>query len=412
MTSFTTARTLLPTACVSALLLAVPAAAASATGPGGHDDSGVDRRAAHQEVRAILDSRDGQEASGDFSAEENVFFPSTLGLYNLEDPDTASVDLPIFPGVAPDGKAAWYIVTEAADFDVARRLGVNYSPKLANGIGTGGDQAVSIEDGELEFTGAVDFSPRRQLDAGDGPGFPPAVAEPGGVGDANWSGLAVLPSGSAVNVMVVANATGFHDRANQLDYEAQTVNYSLADGFEDGDQYYYHLVTESSDAGAATIEQGIYSPRLANLPAAGESLLSQDSARLGFAPTANGETGIGNPERQGLNSTVVDDDRAPINVFPLDPANDQREDNNYSPMWDAHVYVWTEAAIAAGERRRVNSLEDLRAFKDAGLVEDAPGNAGEPNEFIAGLRPTGIIINCPVIAQPYEGSVDLPVGPR
>ncbi|MBC8090654.1 MAG: hypothetical protein H7Y15_01680, partial [Pseudonocardia sp.] len=251
------------------------------------------------------------------------------------------------------------------------------------------------------------------LAAGDGPSaFPPSVAEPGGVGDAEWSGLVVLPSGSALNVMVVANQTGVHDRARALDYAAEEVTFSLADGFEGGDQYYYHLVTESSDAVAATVEQGVYSPRLGNLPGEGLSEVGDRSPRLGFAPTANGEVGFSNPERQGLNSTIVDDDRAPINVFPLDPENNKREANNYSPMWDAHVYVWTDEAVAAGERRRVNGLEDLQALRDAGLVVDAPTNAGPANTFVTGLRASGLIINCPVIAQPFEGSQDLPIGPR
>jgi len=396
------------TACAAALVVAAPGVAATAgTGP---DD---DRGDAHREARAILASRGGDDR-GQFKARTNVFFPATLGLANLRDPDTASVDLPLYTGIGPGGKKVKYILTEASRFKVARQLGVNFSPKLRYGIGTGGDQAVTLnKNGLMRFKGAIDFSPRRVLQAGTGPSaFPPAVAQPGGVGDAEWSGLVVLPSGTALNVMVVANRTGFHDRANKLDYRAEEVNFSLADGFQGGDQYYYHLVTESSDAVAATVEQGVYSPRLGNLPAAGKSRFSDRSARLGFAPTANGETGIGNPQRQGLNSTIVDDDRAPINVFPIDPTNGKRKGNNYSPMWDAHVYVWTDAAIAAGERRRVKGLADLRALKNAGLVTDAPTNAGPVNTYMAGLRASGLIINCPVIAQPFEGSRRLPVGPQ
>jgi len=30
---------------------------------------------------------------------------------------------------------------------------------------------------------------------------------------------------------------------------------------------------------------------------------------------------------------------------------------------------------------------------------NAPANTGDPNPLIAGLKPTGTIINCPVIAQ-------------
>jgi hypothetical protein len=99
----------------------------------------------------------------------------------------------------------------------------------------------------------------------------------------------------------------------------------------------------------------------------------------------------------------VDGDRDPINIFPLDPDNNKQYSNNYSPMWDAHISMWTEEAIAAGKRRRIIGFEDLQSLVEAGYVTDFVGNAGEPNGFIAGLRPTGAIINCPVIAQPLPG---------
>jgi len=131
------------------------------------------------------------------------------------------------------------------------------------------------------------------------------------------------------------------------------------------------------------------------------------SALLGFAPTANGQTGANNPERQGLNSTILDGPSFdPLNVFPLDPDNNKRENNNYSPMWDAHIYVWTDAAIQAGLRRRVKSIADLTSLFTAGSIINAPPNKGDPNPLIAGLKATGAIINCPVIAQPAKELVE------
>jgi hypothetical protein len=359
----------------------VPIAGSSAQGPGAAAPAATAANpTAAAEARALHASRKGTPR-GHFPASLGVFFPTTLALFNLDDPDTASVDLPLYTGWGPDGRAVRYILTEASDFEVARQLGVNFAPKLAYGVGTGGDQRVTLRNGRMVFRGAVDFRPRRTLVPGTTPDmpFPPSVAQPGGVGDAEWSGLVVLPSGVALNVMVVANATGFHDRANQLDYARATVNYSLADGYQGGDQFYYHLVTESSDAVAATIEQGVWSPRLGLLPGAGGAN-SARTARLGFAPTANGPTGVGNPQRQGLNSTIVDDDRAPNNVFPIDPDNRKRTGNDYSPMWDAHVYVWTPEAVAAGERRAVNGVEDLAALKGGRAGDGCAGErrAGQP----------------------------------
>ena len=338
-----------------------------------------------------------------FTEEENVFLKSTLAVDSLDNPDEANATLPLFKGIGPDGEDVYYIVTEAANFYVAQILGVNYAPKLVFGRGTGGEQEVTLENGRLKFKGAVDFSPERRLEAGDGPfAFPPSVAEPGAVADEEWSSVAVLPSGSVLNVQVVANDTGEHDRVISVDKEAGTVVLQLLDGFQGGDQYYYHLVTNSSDPVAATIELGVYAPRLANLQTFGESNVFDESALLGFSPNVNGETGADNPERQGLNSTIVDDDRDPINVFPLDPDNDKQFFNNYSPLWDAHLNAWTDEAIEAGERRRITGFEDLRQLVDEGLVTSFVGSTGQENDFVAGLKASGVIINCPVIAQPFE----------
>ena len=333
-----------------------------------------------------------------FTAAQNVFFPSALAV----DYSRKHVTLPVYKGIGPGGNPTYYIITEAADFDVAKKLGLNYAPKLVNGRGTAGSQQVTIENGMIKFKGDVDFTPVRSITPGPFPNtFPPATAQPGSVGDAEYSPVIVLPSGSVMSASIVANGTGNHDHLVSIDYAKGTVVFELLDGFEGGEQYYFHLVTESSDMGAATIERGTYTPRLANLPMFGKSMPNDKSALLGFAPTANGETGANNPERQGLNSTILDGNAFdPINVFPLDPDNNKRENNNYSPMWDAHIYVWTDAAIQAGKRRRVKSIADLTSLFKDGSVKNAPPNKGDPNPFISGLMPTGAIINCPVIAQP------------
>ena len=400
------------------LLVAAPSGAAASSSDvrtptkAATSAQGVDRRLANQEVRAIRDSRPDRDR-GRFTSEENVFLPSTIALDDLESPGLANATLPLYTGTGPAGERVHYVLTEASDFTTAQRLGLNYAPKLANAAGTGGDQEVSIRRGRMHFKGAVDFAPERVLTAGPaGSPFPPATAQPGAVADREWSSVVVLPSGSVLNAQVVANATGVHDRVISVDHEARTVTLQLLDGWQGGDRYYYHLVTDSSDPVAATIELGVYAPRLAKLPAFGRSQTADDSALLGFSPTANGETGAGNPDRQGLNSTIVDDDRDPVNVFPIDPDNRARRDNNYSPLWDAHVSMWTDAAIAAGQRRVITGFDDLERLVDAGLLTSFAGSTGRANEFVGGLRATGIIINCPVIAQPFEGQDRAPRGPR
>jgi hypothetical protein len=335
---------------------------------------------------------------GKFTSEQNVFFPSALAV----DFTKKWVTLPVYTGIGPSGKPTYFIITEGADYEVAKLMGLNYAPKLVNGRGTAGSQQVTIENGMIKFKGDVDFTPVRSVTPGPFPmTFPPATAQPGSIGDAEYSPVIVLPSGSVMSASIVANSTGNHDHLVSIDYTKGTVVFELLDGFEGGEQFYFHLVTESSDMGAATIERGTFTPRLANLPEFGKSMPNDKSALLGFAPLANGETGANNPERQGLNSTILDGNAFdPINVFPLDPENNKKDNNNYSPMWDAHIYAWTDAAIQAGKRKRVKSMTQLKALFDEGSVVNAPPNAGDPNPIVAGLKPTRAIINCPVIAQP------------
>ena len=337
-------------------------------------------------------------APGRFTAQQNVFFPGALAI----DIPRKHVTLPLYQGIGPSGQATYFIITEAANFNVAKRLGVNYSPKLVYGRDTPGSQRATIVEGKLKFEGDVDFSPVRAVQPGPFPNtFPPALAQPGAVGDARYSPLVVLPSGSVFSMSIVANSTGTHDHLVSIDYAKGSVVFEMLDGFEGGAQFYYHLVTESSDMGAATIERGTYTPRLANLPIFGQNQLADKSALLGFSPVANGETGANNPERQGLNSTILDGTAFdPINVFPLDPDNAKQEANNYSPMWDAHICAWTPQAIQAGQRRRIKSVAELEQLIREGKVTDAPANMGAPNAFMAGLKPSRVIINCPVIAQP------------
>ncbi len=354
--------------------------------------------AAAKQMKMSKEDFEGNLVAARFSPEQNVFFPSALAV----DFQKKTVTLPVYKGTGPSGQPTYYIITEASDFSIAKMMGVNYSPKLAYGKDTEGIQKVTMENGVIKFAGDVDFKPERVLVAGTFPKtIPPATAQPGAVGDANYSPLVQLPDGLILNTPIVANSTGNHDHLVDINYDKGTVEFELLDGFQGGRQYYYHLVTESNDKVAATIERGTYTPKLGKLPAFGKDKFTDKSTLLGFAPTANGETGKDNPERQGLNSTVLDGNKFdPINVFPIDPENNKKENNNYSPMWDAHIYVWTDAAIKGGKRKRIKSFEELEQMTKARHIADAPMNKGAANSFVGGLKPSGAIINCPVIAQP------------
>lgn len=73
----------------------------------------------------------------------------------------------------------------------------------------------------------------------------------------------------------------------------------------------------------------------------------------------------------------------------------------HSPLWDAHVSMWTPAAVAEGEVKRISSLGELARMVRGGEMMDAAINPpGQANGYVAGLRSTRAIINCPVTAQP------------
>jgi len=321
-----------------------------------------------------------------------------------------------------------YIITEASDNDLARDLGVIYSPRMAEAIGSGGEQTSEwTDDGRLIFEGSVDFSPTRSLVAGaeDGLlfGFPPAEVNPGAVADANWSSYVVLPGTNIViNAQLVANSTGIHDRIPNPDGNAQSneddlnnpnlainqasVVMQLLDGWHDDKPYYFHIVTDTSDPGPATIELGVYAPRLNNLPTFG---LFPGGSMLPFSPTANGRTfengdGYG---VQGLNTASLSDRQVqdPTNTFPIDPS-----DTRYSPMWDAHI---TEFTIPEAERPILRSFDQINNLLADGTLIPFRGNANPnplANSLSSLLTATGAIINCPVITQPEASVIGTQIG--
>lgn len=335
-----------------------------------------------------------------FKPSDNVYVKSALAVDFT--PDKANVTLPLYRGLAPNGESVYYIITEASDFNVAKRLGVNFAPKMRHAIGTTGAQTVTLKDGLIQFKGNVDFSPQYQVEPGSPNPFPPKVAKPGAVGDAQWSSMVVMPSQGVLNIQMVHNASGSHDRLLTLDLKRRTVTLSILDGFQGGRQYFYHLVTDVSADVPSVLEKGVYTPRLANVPRYGQSLPTDRSALLGFSPVLNGISDTRTGQHQGFVASLANNGIDPINIFPIPPSNDDNSaNNNYSPLWDAHVNMWTDAAIKANQVRRITSFEDLQGLVKAGMVTSAAINpAGPGNPWLFGLRPTQAVINCPVIAHP------------
>ena len=368
-----------------------------------------------------------------FTEDQNVFIPSVLGIdYRIEGNGTTSgqpsVTLPMFRGVQGDGDAAYYVITEASDEDFAEQLGVIYAPRMADAGEAGSQRVEWIADTEeegimrLEFPGTVDFEFKRSLVPGavgvagtDAYGlltFPPAESNPGAIADAAWSSYVILPSGVVINAQQVANSTGTHDRISvidtgrdsqdnldnpNLDPDSAAVALQLLDGWQDGEAYYYHIVTDTSADAPAAIEKGVFAPRLEFIETFGNF---PGGAFLPFSPVVNGNpNGTAEGNFQGLNTAIDSDfqNQDPTNTFPIDPDDASLE---YTPMWDAHLVEWVVQEIAIEDRPILTSFDDIRAEIAAGRLVSHRANTTGPNEGFNNLSSAGATINCPVITQP------------
>ena len=338
--------------------------------------------------------------SGKYDNDKQVFIKSVIAV-DYSDKTAKSATFPLLQGWTAKGEKTWYIITESSDYEDAKKLGVNFSPVMKYAIGTQAVQNVTMgNDGKIKFKGTVDFSPVRVLIQGSPKAFPPTTFIPGAVGDADYSPLIVMPNKVVYNAPQLVNKSGVQDRVISIDYDAMTIKILISDGYYDGKAKFYHLVTDASDPLPAAIENAIYAPRLKFLPQFGKNTLADKSVNRGFALVANGETGIDNPGRQGLASTIIDGGLEPINVFQQDPQNDSKETNNYSAMWDAHVLVWTDEAIAAGKRKPIKTLKQIEELLADGSIIKDPTAMGIINPTIAGLKNNMLIINCAVVSQP------------
>lgn len=288
-----------------------------------------------------------------------------------------TVTLPLYRGVH-DGKAVWYIITDASDASEARKLGVVYAPNLAS-IGNAALQHVTKRGDDFEFEGAPDFSGTRSYVVSK-TGFPPASATPGSVGDAQYSPFVRADGVKGVlNAPIVAvgdadfdvnHHTNTEDRVIAIDPNAKTVTLVLARGFVNGKPVHY-LSTEASDPVAAAVERATYTPKLKN---------ANRSAVIPIGVVVNGPRG---DSGQGLaylalDTPLADDATAvnapslgsPFNVLSLVPdlANPYGT-NGYSPLWDVQV-------LPKGNAERI---KDYATFASLGPM------------------PAGFVVNCPVV---------------
>jgi hypothetical protein len=290
-----------------------------------------------------------------------------------------TVTLPLYQATS-GGQDVWLVVLDASSGAVADRLGVNRSSKLANA----GPYAVehvdaTIDDlvaGRAELPATVDFSPDRQVVGDPVTGFPPAIAVPGARGRDGYSPLIALRDGTVLNAPQIANTSGRADKVVALDTAGGRVVYRETNGFQGGRPVRY-VSTDASDEAAAALEDATYAPALNAAPAPGQD--GTDVARTSLAAFVNGQTGAANPQRQGLNSAILDG-LDPLNVLRWAP-----NQGRYSPLWDVHPAAWVGTPGPA--QTDWNAIEDLVAH---GRIT---GPGGAP------FGPAGFIVDCPIVSR-------------
>ena len=331
--------------------------------------------------------------------------PSLVGPYQLlqsgvVDDQKGTITLPLYKGYLKNGNVpVWYIITDVSDQQVASFLGVNFSTKLAF-AGPAARTANFNTNGDLIFNaGKVDFSPDHVLQPGATTPFPPAVSQPGSVGDKNYSPLVRVLNGSGIiyNAPIISFGTTdaeinfpngnvdyskVHDQVLAIDTSAQTVTLQLINGFSFGRPLWY-ISLDSSTTLVAGIEANTYAPMLQNLVTGKDDSFSSGIERIFIA--INGAYDCANPQRQGLDAAITDGFR-PNNTFGGIPfiAND------YSPMWNGQLYQWTDDAVSKGYRSQLREEFQLLTYAQDGLITGPDGAAFGDSQFV---------INCPPVQR-------------
>ncbi|MEO5884913.1 MAG: hypothetical protein ABIQ58_05290 [Candidatus Limnocylindrales bacterium] len=312
--------------------------------------------------------------------------------------------IPLYKGQTKAGKEVWYVLTDTTDEANAAALGLNFSAKLAYGDVAGSARTATLQkDTSLTFDkGTVDFKPVHKVVPGNAPNaFPPKSAQPGSIGDKDYSPLVkitnagnhiynapIIAFGVSEAKLASAGKAGkvdyavVHDKVLSIDTAARTVTLQLTSGFSFAKPVLY-LSFDASEAGVAAMESATLAPGLQKLTVGHDDSAFSAVERLFAFP--NGPTGKTNPQRQGFNS-ALSAEGGPLNVLGGIPT----VATDYSPLWDVNLAVWTADAIAKGYRSRI-----IDEFQLLGIVEDGwitgPGGSA--------FGSIGVIVNCPIVLR-------------
>lgn len=309
--------------------------------------------------------------------------------------DPSTVTYPLRQGTSR-GRATFYVITDASTRALATALGVNFTPKLANAVGSPAVQVSrSLDPTHINFPASVNFAPREVLVPGP-QGFPPSKASPGAIGEPGYSPLVELANGAVVNAPQISNATGTADKVVSFDLNSPQprVTYRETEGCYEAKSVHYNSFDASIPL-AAALEDVTYAPAMGMAPRAGcgdndinrkNGTIAAHCSRETLVAFINGQ--VTTRQRQGLNAAVLNPPEAPMNILE-DVPNDGGK-FNYSPLWDVHLAAWTPAAIAHGQNTRVTAYKDVITLVSQGLVMGT-GPKGS-------LKPTGFIVNCPLVS--------------
>jgi hypothetical protein len=301
--------------------------------------------------------------------------------------------LPLHLGYLKDGRKVWFVLTDTNNAMEAKRLGIVYAGQLSAALNARSTRTAHV-DAQGTFTfdaGTVDFSPKAALTPGMAPNyFPPQQANPGSVGDKDYSPLVRLAGTNIIyNAPIVAfdvdagkisfcdghvNYDLVHDRVASICPAKMEVSVRLGHGFADGNPVIYFSF-DANDPLPATMESATYTPATKDLLGIGAA-----ESLYGFA---NGPTEKNNPDRQGFNS-ALSGEGAPLNIL----AGLTMASNGYTPLWDVNVAVWTMDAIQRGERHRITRDEDTEKLAQMGLLTNPMGGR---------VGSLGLLVNCPVV---------------
>lgn len=300
------------------------------------------------------------------------------------DAKAETITLPLFKGVTATGAPTWYVVVDSSSRADAATRGVNFAPRLRNVLNTKAVQKTRLKGSTVVFPGTVDFSPKRVV-VPSATGFPPTKVAPGAVGDARYSPLITTGGGVVLDAPQVKNASGQSDSVVRIDTARSRVTLKLLRGWFNGTSILY-VRTDASAELVAALEGSTYVSRLDAAPGLGSNAAS--SGRSAIIPVINGaQSGA---DRQGLQSAVLGGGD-PLNITQSLPGA-----ADYTPVWDLHPVVWTDAAISAGKRVELTSAAQVATAVKAGLLTSA--GKGPANSSLGGLRAIGFISICSTVA--------------